>query len=208
MGFPSKKYQNKLFTASGQFVDVGDPDPETIRMDDIAQGLSRQFRFGGFIGDYTVAQHSVAVASCVYDNWPGDPERGLREALRLALLHDAAEAYVRDMPSPAKRLMPDYRQVEDRLFSAILKRFGVSRDWSDRVLEADLTLCGLEARMLLPREPEMDEKVPPVVLHVDNSLVLPAWDMDRAAHKLIQSWWRLDEPLYTLRHWREGLHRA
>ena len=91
--------------------DVLDPNPDDIDSGDVAHHLSRQVRFGGALEDYTVAQHCVAVTVCVAQNWKGGP--GIRDAMKLALLHDAAEAYVRDLPTPVKRNLPGYRAIED-----------------------------------------------------------------------------------------------
>ena len=48
-----------------------------------------------------------------------------RPDLKLAgLLHDASEAYIGDMPSPFKKLMPDYKKLEDNLMKVIAQKFG------------------------------------------------------------------------------------
>ena len=102
----------KTLTHSGKLIDVKKPDPELINLTDIAAGLSRQFRFNGLtVLPYTVAQHSVIVSRICKNP----------KAQLLALLHDASEAYLHDIPTPIKRVLPDYRRLEAKWMSAIHK---------------------------------------------------------------------------------------
>ena len=54
-----------------------------------------------------------------------------------ALFHDASEAYMCDMPSPLKKLCPDYKVIEARVSKAIAERFGLMFPWPDNVIQAD-----------------------------------------------------------------------
>lgn len=95
-----------------------DPRPEDIRLVDIAMALSNIARFGGHKTEaYTVAQHSVLVASRV------------PEGLRLpALLHDASEAYLGDIIRPVKHLPEFYevwKPIESRVERCIELHFGL-----------------------------------------------------------------------------------
>lgn len=189
MPYPEPSMQHKILTRSGRLLDLVDPRPEDIGIADIAHGLSRQFRYGGHLGDYTVAQHCCAVAKCISDNWPGAGHQGLLEALRHALLHDASEAYIRDMPTPAKKLMPDYQGVEARLESAIYARFGISGDWADMVKEADVSLCGAESRLfLLGRREDVDDLFPAPTVPVDPEFISAFWAPDRARAAYLALW--------------------
>lgn len=78
-----------FWTFTGRRIDTLAPDPCEIEIDDIAHSLAQQCRFLGHTdGFYSVAQHSVLVSGFVPD----------RDAL-WGLLHDAAEAYVCDLPA-------------------------------------------------------------------------------------------------------------
>jgi len=101
-------------TYSGLYIDVFDPQPHQICIEDIAHGLAMRCRFGGHTKSFhTVAEHCVFIADMV-------PQH-----LKLqALLHDASEAYIGDMPTPIKRAMPDYLKVEATLMEAIGRKFG------------------------------------------------------------------------------------
>lgn len=140
----------RIATVSGRVIDFLYPDPEQINLDDIARGLSRQARYSGqTIRPYTVAQHSLLVASLVA------PEHRL-----YALLHDAPEAYLGDIPSPAKDAMDNlaapallespYRVVERRIWRAICNRYDLSPELPDEVHEADQFALVIEAPILQP----------------------------------------------------------
>ena len=110
---------------SGRRLDLLDPSPIDIEIEDIAHGLARVARWNGqTIGDhpFSVAQHSVVVEEILAHIEPGIDARW-----RLAaLLHDAAEYVIGDMISPFKAALGlDYRSFEDRLESAIHIRFGL-----------------------------------------------------------------------------------
>jgi 5'-deoxynucleotidase YfbR-like HD superfamily hydrolase len=107
-------------------VDLLDPQPEDININDIAWGLANTCRFSGQMSAgcrIDVAIHSVRVARCTVALGWGGPD--VRMA---ALLHDAAEAYICDLPSPLKKLLPDYQAIEQRLQEVIYRRFEVKDD--------------------------------------------------------------------------------
>jgi len=110
---------------SGRRLDLLDPSPMDIEIEDIAHGLARVARWNGqTIGEhgFSVAQHSLVVEEIA-----AHIEPGLEPRWRLAaLLHDAAEYVIGDMISPFKAALGlNYRAFEDRLESAIHIRFGL-----------------------------------------------------------------------------------
>lgn len=106
----SPKRPPSIITAhSGRQLDIANPSPNAINADDIAHGLAAICRFAGQTRDfYSVAQHSLMVASLV-------PARLHKHAL----LHDAGETYLQDLPTPVKALLPGYRIIEDAVTAAI-----------------------------------------------------------------------------------------
>ncbi len=110
---------------SGRRLDLLDPSPMDVEIEDIAHGLARLARWNGQTTGpqaFSVAQHSVVVADIV-----GHLRPRLSAAARLtALLHDAPEYVVGDMISPFKAALGvDYHEFEDRLLAAIFIRFGL-----------------------------------------------------------------------------------
>ncbi len=117
-----------------------EPRIEDIRIEDIAHGLAGDNRFGCQMRQrYNTAQHSVMVSILC-------PEHALH-----ALLHDASEAYLRDIPRPIKHtpVMAGYREAEHRLQSMIYERFGLSSVEPPEVKKADNWMLGIEARDLM-----------------------------------------------------------
>jgi 5'-deoxynucleotidase YfbR-like HD superfamily hydrolase len=110
---------------SGRRLDLLDPSPMDIEIEDIAHGLARVARWNGqTVGEhaFSVAQHSMVVEEIAAHLQPG-----LEPRWRLAaLLHDAPEYVIGDMISPFKAALGlNYRSFEDRLEAAIHIRFGL-----------------------------------------------------------------------------------
>ena len=110
---------------SGRKLDLLDPSPFDIEIDDIAHGLARVARWNGqTTGEhpFSVAQHSLVVLDIVGVLSPAQTVK----AKLLALLHDAPEYVIGDMISPFKSALGlDYRAFEDRLAGAIHMRFAL-----------------------------------------------------------------------------------
>ena len=132
----------QLETIHGFIVDILNPDPFAIYLPDIAHGLSMQCRFGGHTArHYSVAEHSWWVSKLCA------PEYALQ-----GLLHDATEAYLCDIPTPIKRLLPDYYTLEHRLWEVIADKFGVPVEMHESVKEADARMCITEKLDLIGPE--------------------------------------------------------
>lgn len=160
-------------TVSGMDVDLLDPKPEQISLGDIARSLSRIPRFVGHtVGDtpWSVAQHSLLVESLM-------PDESVPDERLAALLHDAHEAYVGDLPSPVKAAMDRlflseakpsdlyvgaapttyFKTITNRLDDAIHAAFGLkpSPATLDRIKAADLLALRIEAdALMMPRRRE------------------------------------------------------
>ena len=137
---------------SGRRLDLLDPSPLDIEIEDIAHGLARVARWNGQTsGDhsFSVAQHCVLVEA-IYHHCN---TRVSRQDRLVALLHDAAEYVIGDMISPFKAALGvDYKAFEHRLMAAIHVRFGLPAKASDdleaKVKEADKMAAYLEATQL------------------------------------------------------------
>lgn len=126
----------RIMTHTGLYFDFGDPRPEMFRLEDVAHALAILPRFQGHTPKpYSIAQHSVLCSFLAPDS------------LRLeALMHDAHEAYVGDMPRPLKALLPGYQAIERRCEIALRRRFGLPIDLDPRVKEIDRRILVTEAR--------------------------------------------------------------
>jgi hypothetical protein len=110
---------------SGRRLDLLDPTPVDIEIEDIAHGLAFVARWNGqTFGDYpySVAEHSLLVEQIFSRANPAAPTKWKLAAL----LHDAPEYVIGDMISPVKAAVgPDYGALDDRLTAAIHLRFGL-----------------------------------------------------------------------------------
>lgn len=123
-------------TFTGRLIDPCAPDPAKIHIEDIAHALLLACRFLGHTDCfYSVAQHSAQVSELVP---PSDALWGL--------LHDAAEAYLGDLPAPIKQApgMWFYRSAEALLGRAVARRFGLPPEMPESVKLADRAVLGTE----------------------------------------------------------------
>ncbi|EIZ1085991.1 HD family hydrolase [Klebsiella oxytoca] len=150
-------------TLSRKRFDFLNPDPASICIEDIACALSNICRFTGHLETmYSVAQHSVLVSELV------PAELALE-----ALLHDGSEAYCNDISSPLKTLLPEYREIEGRIQTAINHRFGIFTPKNPLIKRADLIMLSTEMRDL--GEYDTDE-IPDPVLYPPASFIIKPVD--------------------------------
>ena len=125
-------------TYTGRRFNPTKPIIDSIVLEDIAHPLSMQCRFSGHLSCfYSVAQHSV-LTSYICDK---------KDQLH-ALLHDASEAYIVDIPRPIKRKLKEYVSLEKVMQDAIFERFNLSKKIPESVKKADDIILETEARDL------------------------------------------------------------
>ncbi|MBU2889649.1 HD domain-containing protein [Celeribacter halophilus] len=137
---------------SGRRLDLLDPTPMDIEIEDIAHGLAFVARWNGQThGDYaySVAEHSILVEEIYRRLYPKEPVKWQLAAL----LHDAPEYVIGDMISPVKAAIgPDYGELDDRLTAAIHIRFGLPAKLpatvKKRIKKADKVSAWLEATQI------------------------------------------------------------
>jgi hypothetical protein len=138
-------------THSGRIVDLSRLCEDDICEDDICHALAHIVRFTGHIkASYTVAQHSLMVSDLC-------PEQH-----RLwGLLHDASEAYLGDVSTPLKSLLPEYSEIEFRVQRMIACRFGLPWPIPKEVKAADREALMVEKRDLFDVQREWIGQVAP-----------------------------------------------
>jgi 5'-deoxynucleotidase YfbR-like HD superfamily hydrolase len=177
---------------SGRRLDLLDPSPLDIEIEDIAHGLARVARWNGQTHGahiFSVAQHTLLVEAVLRQQMPRVDHR-----IRLAaMLHDAPEYVIGDMISPFKAVIGgSYKAVEKRLLSAIHLRFGLpavlAPEIEQQIKAADMGAAYLEAthlagfgaaeaRRLFGRDP----KLPPTT---EKDYVTP-WSAGRAEKQFL-----------------------
>lgn len=131
-----------IMTYTGLFMDPLAPEPEQVRIEDIAHALSMISRANGHFPEvHTVAQHCLeCAAEAKARNLP-------RQTQLFCLLHDGAEAYLGDFIQPVKARMEGYREAEDHLLDMIYRKFAgrtPSEEEQKAVKEIDKTLLYFE----------------------------------------------------------------
>lgn len=140
-------YVGKKVCISGEILDIFNPDPINIDLIDIGWGLANQIRFGGqCLFPYSVGQHSVLLSHMVP-----------KHLAAVALMHDAAEAYVGDIITPLKMLMPEFEVAEHKILRMIFEKFSTFHhtldfDLMEEFKTYDLQICWHEAKTLQPFE--------------------------------------------------------
>jgi 5'-deoxynucleotidase YfbR-like HD superfamily hydrolase len=132
-----------ILTKTGRMVNMHDLKPEDVDIEDVAHALAMTARYGGHtLWFYSVAEHSVRVSELL-EAWGCS-----REVQLMGLLHDAAEAYLVDMPSPIKKHLPDYQKLEHAVDRVIAESHGLESVMSPEVKRADVALMLTEMRDL------------------------------------------------------------
>ena len=159
----SPRIGNWMQTYSGRQFWPLDPRPEDIDIQDIAHALSMIPRYGGHCRRfYSVAEHSLLVSeNC-----------RLLSAKRAALLHDASEAYLVDIPSPIKAHLSNYKKLETHLCEVIATKYGVSYPWPSEVCRLDERILLDERNQLLGKSPAplgdgWPDHLKPIGIHIE-----------------------------------------
>ena len=128
-----------ILLLSGEYFDLAEPEACAFQVSDIAHALGNICRFTGHTQRfYSVAEHSVICSHMV------PPEDAMA-----ALMHDAAEAFIGDVSSPLKSLLPDYKAVERRVEQAVWSRLGLPPTLPPSVKIADRRALAVEQRVCM-----------------------------------------------------------
>jgi len=176
-----------LQTWTGRAWCADDPENYGYDLPEIAHCLARIPRFVGHTmgRPYSVAQHSVLVAEEVKRSGGGP------RLVAAALLHDAAEAFLQDLPHPVK-MMPElagYRALMKRTEEAIAAHFGLALFLDHPAIKrADLVLLATEKRDLMAPEPHPWGALPPPMAGR-----IEVMSFDDAEHAFEMTWLALKE---------------
>lgn len=162
-----------------------DPRANEVDILDIAHSLSMLCRFNGHCNRfYSVAEHAVHVSHVV------GPEQA-----RWGLLHDAAEAYLSDIPQPVKRELALFHEFEERLLVVIAERFDLPVGLPPEVKQADMLLLATEKAALMGPEPAPWEGIPDPLAPG----MIKGWSPDQARREFLARFGELFEVMYAPR---------
>jgi 5'-deoxynucleotidase YfbR-like HD superfamily hydrolase len=193
----SRAWQRML---SGRRLDLLDPSPLDIEIEDIAHGLARVARWNGQTSGaniFSVAQHTLLVD--VIARGRGDLDRSVRLAI---LLHDAPEYVIGDMISPFKAVIGDsYKSTEARLLAAIHMRFGlpvkIPAATVKIVKDADSCAAYIEATKLAgfsDNEARQFFGTPPELSPAILRDYLTPWNAQTAEKRYLERFMKVDRP--------------
>jgi hypothetical protein len=141
---------SSIRTFSGNYVNVFNPDLNTLVIEDIAHALSMQCRYGGHAPMfYSVATHCIWMVHTMMAQNQRAIDVGAYNVpmytnaeLYAALMHDSSEAYLVDIPKPIKNQLKEYNYVEDVLMHHLAAKFKfeyplptVVKEWDVNALE-------------------------------------------------------------------------
>lgn len=141
---------SKIQTYTGLAFDYLNPSPEMVDIRDIAHSLATAPRFNGHLSvGISVAGHCVTCAEAL---------RGLGYSYDIclqALLHDASEAYIGDIPKPLKELLPEARVIEGNIHEVIAKALESPYPFHEAVHKIDVAAMVKESEYLNGHNPEV-----------------------------------------------------
>lgn len=133
-----------ITTATGRHFYFEDPQPDQIDIADIAYALSHTNRWGGHCYPaLSVAQHSVMVADALLRC------RATQLVQLQGLMHDSAEAYLGDVPTPIKSKLPEYSAMELLVTDVIFRKWGIPMPMDPQVHLMDVEMRKWEFRDLM-----------------------------------------------------------
>lgn len=144
-----------ITTYTGKHFDPTKPDEALICIEDIAHALSLLCRGNGHVKTFfSVGQHCILCAKEAI-------ARGYSSRLSLAaLLHDASECYMSDVPRPFKKSLPEYQKQEEALLNIIYQKYlgsGLSAAEEQKLKQIDNDLLWYDLKYLLGEEPDTPE---------------------------------------------------
>jgi 5'-nucleotidase len=156
---PSPNRSAIILTRSGRLLDLLNPDPNQIVIEDVGFGLARRCRFAAqCLRFYSVAEHSDHVARELAAQ--GAPPK----IIRTGLFHDGAEYALGDWPTPLKRQSKEYLEIEKHFESVLAVRFDLEwdGDWPAEVKRVDKAILVDEVMQNMPRSSYPWPKVQPL----------------------------------------------
>ena len=180
-----------LHTSLGGKFWPGDPRPEDVFIEDIANGLAgiRRYTSQGHIArHYSVAEHSVLLTRRVLYGlrWPALD-------CMCVLMHDASEAYLGDLVKAVKPLLDGYREVEAQVDAAIFRKFGLTDrfpELHEKIKEMDNRIVPVEKKAIFPSyQPRVQEFAP-----LDN-IDIQLWSPITAREEFLVTFERLQRRL-------------
>lgn len=179
---------------SGTRFNYNRPEESNVTVEDLAGALSNICRFSGHLPQfYSVAQHLVNTSKIV----PADVAFD-------ALMHDTAEAFTNDLPTPLKWALPIFKELEIKIESAMADKFGFQYPYPSAVKEADTIMLLLEKKYVKLDNLEWPGYTGIEYEHMADKVDLKGWQPCRAKREFLERF----EELYNERLERDRAQEA
>lgn len=171
---------------SGAQFNYNKPEESGVTVDDLASALSNVCRFSGHLPCfYSVAQHLVNTSRIVDVEFAFD-----------ALMHDTAEAFTNDLPTPLKWALPIFKELETKIESAMAKKFGFNYPYSSEVKQADTEMLILEKLYVKKDTSSWPNYEGIKVDHLVDKVDLKPWQPVRAKREFLERYEELTYDKY------------
>lgn len=145
-------------TYTGKMLWPLEPAAEDVFLLDIAHALSMKCRYGGHCAEfYSVAEHCVLLSHVVS-----------KPNALWALLHDAAEAYLADIPRPVKPFIGGFKDLETEIMVQVCAKFGLDPEEPEEVKAADTRITADEKLALMQAGPAWNGLGTPFGVRINN----------------------------------------
>lgn len=166
---------------SGAMFNYNKPEESDVTIEDIASAVSNVCRFSGHLPRfYSVAQHLVNTSRIV------SPDLAFT-----ALMHDTAEAFTNDLPTPLKWALPIFKELEVRIESAMSNKFGFQYPYPDAVKLADTQMLLLEKNYVKEDTNEWEYYRDVEFEHLRDKVDLDSWQPRRAKREFLERYYEL-----------------
>lgn len=170
------KMDDGIALLSGALFNYNKPEESQVTVEDIASALSNVCRFSGHLPRfYSVAQHLVNTSRIV-------PE----EHAFTALMHDTAEAFTNDLPTPLKYALPIFKELEEKIESAMSKKFDFQYPYPDAIKLADTQMLLLEKNYVKEDKNEWQYYKDVKFKHLKPLVDLDSWQPRRAKREFLE----------------------
>jgi 5'-deoxynucleotidase YfbR-like HD superfamily hydrolase len=184
------KMDDGIALLSGAMFNYNKPEESGVTVDDLATALSNVCRFSGHLPRfYSVAQHLVNTSRIVA------PEFAFT-----ALMHDTAEAFTNDLPTPLKAALPVFKELETKIEAAMSNKFGFQFPYPPEVKLADTQMLLLEKNYVKEDDNVWEYYRDVEFEHLRDTVDLDSWQPRRAKREWMERFEELNnERLESLR---------
>lgn len=187
-----------LQTFSGRFFWPLEPHEDEVHVEDIAHGLACEYRYGNHSPyPYSVAWHSVVLSQVVPDHLK-----------KVALMHDAPEAYIKDIPRPIRSQEPfktEYEKIDKKLQKVIFSAMELDESLLKELLDYDIRMSHTEMLVWAEDNPVFSAKLKALNVNVESANIKEWMDLVRRCPR--HDHWKKAKTIW-LRRYRELFENA